>query len=699
MKRSRPSIKKAARLWLPAITALTLSASLAAPGMAAPAAGTSAAPAGQNTGAVLQVSGQPAGPIDPKELEAFADKFFAREDVKKLQVPGAVFVVVKDGRILFQKGYGYADREKKTPVSPETTVFRIASVTKVVTATALMQLVEQGKINLEDNVEKYLGGLKIQNNTGLPLKVKHLLTHSTGFDVVDIPITESMTTDLTKVVSLRDYIKEHMPTVVSPPGKVYRYDNFASMLQGYIVQEVSGVPYSKYIQEHILRPLDMNRTYSHISPEIQDKLATGYDDLNAAMAPYNLVPTDLPQGGLLTTGSDMTRFMIAHLEGDRPGQAPILTKESIAAMHTPQLAIHPKVPNMTYGFEYSYRDAYNGQDVVGKGGVAPGFSSWLWLMPKQRVGGFIVTNKSGPLREMLFREFMNHYYPKPANTGTGKPDGETGKVSLTPQQLHRLEGIYRSAGVNYVLTRIQLNDKGQLILKDLTGTQELTPLGPLLFLDKMGQEVAFQENEDGTIGYMFSKLNSAAYAAKLPDAEPFRDIAKDHPYAAYIHGMKQLGLTAGKPDGTFGPQEPMTRYEFITAANQWLGVPASRKPVVFTDLAGKPGAELIQSALDMGFVQGAGGGLFKPDQPITRQEAASIVWRMLTAMGIPPKPAKVSEEPAVWAKPAVEAVVAYRLYGPEVKRSADGAADYGAKRIMTRQEAAALLEQATHMQL
>nr|WP_242069438.1 serine hydrolase [Paenibacillus dendritiformis] len=184
--------------------------------------------------------------MNAQDVEAFADEFFARRDVKALGVPGALFVVVKDGKVLLQKGYGYADAEKKVPVDPEKTLFRIASVSKVFTAAAVMQLVEQGKIELHRDVQHYLGDIQMKNDIGSPVTMEHLLTHTTGFDVVDPPVGDSISYDLASEVKLEDYVKKWMPAVTRTPGEVYKYDNMASMLQGYIVQQVAGVPFKVY---------------------------------------------------------------------------------------------------------------------------------------------------------------------------------------------------------------------------------------------------------------------------------------------------------------------------------------------------------------------------------------------------------------------------------------------------------------------
>ncbi len=135
------------------------------------------------------------GPSYAKEVEAFADSFFNRSD---LGVPGAAIVIVKDGKVLLQKGYGFADVEKKQTVDPERTVFRIGSVSKAFTATAVMQLVEQGKIDLDRDMQTHMDVLRIDSRFQEPVTMKHLLTHTTGFD-----FTEPKPGDISSTASSR----------------------------------------------------------------------------------------------------------------------------------------------------------------------------------------------------------------------------------------------------------------------------------------------------------------------------------------------------------------------------------------------------------------------------------------------------------------------------------------------------------------
>ncbi|MCR8979738.1 serine hydrolase domain-containing protein [Brevibacillus laterosporus] len=180
------------------------------------------------------------GPTDSKEVERFADQFFNRPQIQD-KLAGAAFVVVKDDQVLFKKGYGYADVEKKRSVDPDSTVFRMASVSKVFTSTAVMQLVEQNKIDPNTDVQAYLRDFNISNKTGKKLTLDHLMTHMTGFDYPDSLFSADRSPE--KHYPLDDFVKQTAPNIVHNPGEMYRYDNYAFNLQGYIVQNISGVPF------------------------------------------------------------------------------------------------------------------------------------------------------------------------------------------------------------------------------------------------------------------------------------------------------------------------------------------------------------------------------------------------------------------------------------------------------------------------
>ncbi|SCN08311.1 Protein Flp [Bacillus wiedmannii] len=619
--------------------------------------------------------------LNPKDVEAFTNKVIP-EKMKKENAAGVALVVVKDNQILFQKGFGFSDKEKNTPIDPKKTVFRLASISKVFTASAVMQLVEQGKIDINKDIVNYMGGLKYQNKMGEPVTMEHLLTHTTGFDYVD-PRPEDIHYQENDYTMLKDYVGDNMPTVVRKPGDTYTYDNFASMLQGYIVQSLTNTPFYKYMAKNIFYPLEMHNSSFVMTNFIKEKLATGYDAKGNAIPFYQTRPTDMPQGSMFSTGSDVGNFMIAQLSDGKFKNNQILQKETVEDMQKTKFALHPKYPNMTYGFEFFSPQSHNGQYVFGKGGNIPGFSSLMWLIPEHKIGVFVVTNKdSSALPVEVFDDFMNHYFPDKT-----KPE------YLTPneEELKKFEGVYRDLRLKNLMSHVKISE-GKLYVSDkVYGKQELKQIDPLLFEDEKGNYMAFKLHKDGNVKEMIH-WNSGSSAVKLSEPERFKDVDENHPYAKFINPLHQYEVLQANKEGNFNPESSLTRAEFV----YWLSqiayfTPPSKKEPVFSDVKNHPYAPHIQKLYEIGILYEKEGEQFHPNRAITRQEAAWITWQYLKMLGAPSADATLKGDTDEWAIESVKNIVGHRLVGPEVIYNEDGSADYLSKQSMKRQEAAALL--------
>ncbi|AVP48906.1 serine hydrolase [Bacillus cereus] len=619
--------------------------------------------------------------LNPKDVEAFTNKVIP-EKMKKENAAGVALVVVKDNQILFQKGFGFSDKEKNTPIDPKKTVFRLASISKVFTASAVMQLVEQGKIDLNKDIVNYMGGLKYQNNMGEPVTMEHLLTHTTGFDYVD-PRPEDIHYQENDYTMLKDYVEDNMPTVVRKPGDTYTYDNFASMLQGYIVQNLTNTPFYKYMAKNIFYPLEMHNSSFVMTNFIKEKLATGYDAKGNAIPFYQTRPTDMPQGSMFSTGSDVANFMIAQLNDGKFKNNQILQKETVEDMQKTKFALHPKYPNMTYGFEFFSPQSHNGQYVFGKGGNIPGFSSLMWLIPEHKIGVFVVTNKdSSALPVEVFDDFMNQYFPDKT-----KPE----YLNPNEEELKKFEGVYRDLRLKNLMSHVNISE-GKLYVSDkVYGKQELKQIDPLLFEDEKGNYMAFKLHKDGTVKEMIH-WNSGSSAVKLSEPERFKDVDENHPYAKFINPLHQYEVLQANKEGNFTPESSLTRAEFA----YWLSqiayfTPPSKKEPVFSDVKNHPYSPHIQKLYEIGILYEKEGEQFHPDRAITRQEAAWITWQYLKMLGAPSADATLKGETDDWAIESVKNIVGHRLVGPEVIYNEDGSADYLSKQSMKRQEAAALL--------
>src|SRR5690625_1500625 len=237
------------------------------------------------------------------DLAAFFDGLvpFA---MHRSDIAGGVVVVVRDDKVLFASGYGYANVAAQTPVSPKTTLFRVGSISKLFTWTAVMQLVEKGKLDLDRDINDYLD-FTIPPRYGKPITLRNLMTHTPGFEDTAKGLMPATAAD----VDLARYLKSHIPARIFPPGEIVAYSNYGAGLAGYIVQRVSGEPFADYIAQHILQPLGMaHSTFAQpLPPAFASMLSAGYKRASSGVPqPFELVDP-APAGALSSSAMDMAR--------------------------------------------------------------------------------------------------------------------------------------------------------------------------------------------------------------------------------------------------------------------------------------------------------------------------------------------------------------------------------------------------------
>jgi CubicO group peptidase (beta-lactamase class C family) len=446
-----------------------------------------------------------------KRLEDFFDGFFARETVR-WHIPGAAFVLVKDGKVVFSKGYGYADVAKRVPVVADQTVFRVASVSKVFTAAAALQLVERGKLDLRANVNQYLTRFKIDDPYPQPVTLAELLTHSAGLDASVIGIAARSPS---RVVPLGTFLARQMPPVMMPPGKIYSYSSFGVTLEGYLVQKISGEPFDAYIQKNILQPLDMRNSGFQLTQNLAAHLAAGYEFHRGN---YVAQPIDYfnigPAAGLYSTAADMSHFLIAQMDGGQFGGARILSEKSISEMHARQFTEDSRLAGRTFGF---YERFVNGRRAIGHGGNIRGFASLLMMVPNEHVGFFLVFNRDeSRFEEDFIQSFFDRFYP-----ATNNP-GPSGSLRLSAAELQKFTGDYRSNPYSrrtfeklitlYWQFRITANPDGSLQFHyphEFKPSERWSALAPAYFLSNGGQgHAVFELDAAGNVAHLFTDRDS-----------------------------------------------------------------------------------------------------------------------------------------------------------------------------------------------
>lgn len=370
------------------------------------------------------------------DLDSFLDGFMPQQ-IEKADIAGAVIAVVKDGKVIFEKGYGYSDVEKKTLVSPQDTLFRPGSISKLFTWTAVMQQVEQGKLDLDRDVNEYLD-FKIPQTFGKPTTLRNIMTHRSGLEETIKDLFVSSEKDLTPMAR---YLPSHLPAQIFPPGTIPAYSNYATTVAAYIVQRISGEPFDDYVDNHFFKPLNMTRaTFRQPLPEsLKPFMSNGYALGSGKPKPFEYVEV-APAGSLSASAESMSHWMIMHLQNGRYGDVQILKPETAVQMHARQEGWPAGMNAMALGF---YEQNMNGHRVIAHGGDTEAFHSNLLLILDANTGLFVSYNSAGrpdhgDNRGNLFVKFMDRYFPgAPANEPTLSTAAADAKSVAGPYKISR----------------------------------------------------------------------------------------------------------------------------------------------------------------------------------------------------------------------------------------------------------------------
>ncbi len=348
--------------------------------------------------------------LTAEDLESFLDGLMPPQ-IRNADIAGAVVAVVKDGHLLFEKGYGYADVATKRPVLADSTLFRPGSISKLFVWTAVMQQVEAGKLDLDRDVNAYLD-FKIPASFGRPITLRDLMTHRPGFEetVKDLAVDTAP-----QLRPIGQYLRTHVPAQIFAPGTVPAYSNYGATLAAYIVERVSGQSFDDYVGQHIFTPLQMaHSTFRQPLPAaFVPLLSNGYDLGSQEVKPFELIEV-APVGAMTTSADDITHFMIAQLGDGSYGGGRILQPATLATMHERQTGWPDSMHAFALGF---YEESQNGHRIIGHGGDTQVFHSDLHLILDANVGFFVSYNSAGrdpasPRTELL-DAFLDRYFPAP----------------------------------------------------------------------------------------------------------------------------------------------------------------------------------------------------------------------------------------------------------------------------------------------
>jgi CubicO group peptidase (beta-lactamase class C family) len=444
------------------------------------------------------------GPTDPIELEAFLDGLISayRQDHN---IAGLTVSVVRDGELFFSKGFGWADVEERAPVEAATTLFRIGSISKLFTWTAVMQQVEEGNLDLDTDVNEYID-FEIPDTYPEPITLRHILTHTPGFE--DRAWGLFSETDLSR----GEWLAENLPARVRPPGTYSSYSNYATSLAGYIVGRVSGMSWEDYIEARIMEPLGMvyatgkQPLPDHLAPHMSNGYV--YEAGKYVEKDFEMIDGSAPAGSVSASADAMAKFMIAHLQYGQLGDARILQEETAREMYSREFTHDDRLNGFALGF---YEKSGYGLQAIGHGGDTGWFHSDMALFHSENLGIFMSTNTAGG-GNVSFGPFLEavlaHYYPTPPFEPPTPPDNweEQGQKYAGSYLFNRrsFTTFEKVASLMGGAVKVEAGEAGELLAETPFGAIRMYWAEPGLFRMLEGSwVVAFEEDDDGEVTRMF----------------------------------------------------------------------------------------------------------------------------------------------------------------------------------------------------
>ncbi|MBN1440827.1 MAG: beta-lactamase family protein [Anaerolineales bacterium] len=458
-------------------------------------------------------------PQPPGGWQEFFDRVLPKQ-LESLHIPGAVVAVVEGEELAFARGYGFADAENRIEPDPEKTLFRIGSITKLFTWTAVMQLAEQGKLDLDADVNDYLD-FRIPDTYPQPVTLRHLMAHTAGFED---RVAAYMAASPQDLVPLGEWLAANVPARVRAPGEISSYSNYGAALAGYIVERVSGTPFDDYLEENIFAPLGMDHTTSRQPPpqSWSADLSKGYVWSGGRFAALDfeyMMPS--PTGSISSTATDIARFMSAHLQGGEFRGARILRDTTAELMHRRLFGVDPRLNGLAYGF---YEMSRNGLRVIGHEGDTRLFHSLLAIIPEKNLGVFVAFNGENAfnVQYLLRKEFLDMFFPsaESAPERLTLSSGELAKFAGSYRQTRRFaETTVEKAGTLLEPIIVQATDDGALRISSAWyGVYRFVAVEPLVFIqeDDPHSLLLFRTDADGNVTQAFVGEDPLTAWEKLP---------------------------------------------------------------------------------------------------------------------------------------------------------------------------------------
>ena len=436
------------------------------------------------------------------DIEAYVDGTIESQMVLK-DMPAVTISVVKDGSLIFSKGYGMADTDKQIPVSAESSLFRIGSTSKLFTWTSIMQLYEQGKVDLDADVNTYID-FEIPATYEQPITLRHILTHTAGFEEGALGYLIRYYPKMGP--KLEEAMKLYIPARLNPPGKVSSYSNYGTALAGLIVQNVTGQPFNQYVEEHIFQPLGMTKTTFEepLPAKLKPLMVRGYARENGVFSeePFEVLNSIGPAGAVSSNANDMSKFMLAHLNNGELNGKRILKADTVRLMHSKLWAGDERLSGMAHGF---YERHFNGHRLIGHGGDTLQFHTDMVLDKAEDLGIFVsyMTTTDNDARNAFVKQFYDHYFPKerehivPPSDFASRADKYAGSFISWRRNESTIE---KAASILSGPVEVAPSGNNTLVVSGAVPARQYVEVENNLFRQVDGDErLAFVENTDGDI--------------------------------------------------------------------------------------------------------------------------------------------------------------------------------------------------------
>ncbi|MGY8985235.1 MAG: serine hydrolase domain-containing protein [Sphingomonadales bacterium] len=444
---------------------------------------------------------------NPAIIEAFMDGLIEPLMASKNSPAGTVSIM-KDGKMIFSKGYGYQNIDDKTLVDVNKTLFRPGSVSKLFTWVAVMQMVEQGKLDLDADINTYLKTFQYDDTyPGDPVTMRHIMTHTPGFE--DGGLGYLIIEDPERVLPINESLDKYRVARINPPGAQTSYSNHGAATAGLVVENISGVPFNNYIKQFIFEPLGMASSSFHepLPENLIDDMETTYTYAAGQYKekPFELVGGFGPAGSMSGTSPDLVKFAQAILNGGELNGVRILSEKTTKEMLTRNFTHDDRMMGMALGF---YETEQNGIRLLGHGGDTGAFHSDLSIDHENNIVIFASFASEGgaAVRSAIVTSFYNQFFPREQVLLTGPSDftarsAEYAGTYFFWRASHTkfMKAFGLTGGVNVVPT-----ENNSLIIVMGENGSEYVEIEKDLFIRTDGStKLAFQRNEAGEVSGMY----------------------------------------------------------------------------------------------------------------------------------------------------------------------------------------------------